>query len=200
MIIWRHHADDGVRLIVEQNFAANDVAIGGVTAGPQFRAENDDVVVARLFVGGLQRPAQNRRDPEKREETGGDHRPADPLRPVAIGEARLFSARGGHVGKDVVLRRVIEVVRRRVGAARLARAARRRMQHHDFFRIGIRQRTKQHAIDHAEDGGRAGDAEREGDERRESEARIFQQHPEAVAKIVEERVHDYSDAERDDWD
>ena len=48
---------------------------------------------------------------------------------------------------------------------------------------------EQDAIDHAEDGGRAGDAERERDERREGEAGILEQHSEGVAKIVEKRVH-----------
>ena len=123
LVIRRHHADDGVRLIVQQNFAADDVAIGAVTARPQFRAENDDVVVARLFVGRKQRAAENRRHAEKREQTGSRHRAADALRPVAIAQAALFAARSGHVGKDIVLRRPIDVVRRRGSAARLARAA-----------------------------------------------------------------------------
>ena len=48
---------------------------------------------------------------------------------------------------------------------------------------------KQDAVDDAEDGGRAGNAERERDERGESEARILEEHPQAVAKIVDERVH-----------
>ena len=49
---------------------------------------------------------------------------------------------------------------------------------------------KKNAVDHTENGGRAGDAERERDERRESESGVFQQHPDAVAKIVKECVHD----------
>src|SRR5205823_3278760 len=34
LIIWRHHTDHGVGLIVEQNLAADDVAIGCVVARP----------------------------------------------------------------------------------------------------------------------------------------------------------------------
>src|SRR5438105_12859999 len=48
---------------------------------------------------------------------------------------------------------------------------------------------EQYAIDDTEDGGRAGDAESKCDERGESEARVLQQHPKSVAKIVKERVH-----------
>src|SRR5205814_486416 len=48
---------------------------------------------------------------------------------------------------------------------------------------------EKHAIDDTKDRGRAGDPERERNERCESKPGIFQQHPNAVAKIVEKRVH-----------
>ena len=147
------------------------------------------MVMPELFVGGEQSSAENGRDAEEREQAGGRHGPANALRPVAVGQISLFTAGCGHQGKDIVLRRPIDIVAGRDGTTRRAAAAGGLRQHHDSFRIGIGKRMKQDTVNDAEDGAGAGDAEREGDKRGESEPRILQQDPQTVAKIVEKRVH-----------
>jgi hypothetical protein len=187
--IWRHHPDDGVRLVVQGNLPADDATIGRVPARPQLGAQDDDKVMPGLLVRWKKRAAKDGGYTEKRKQTGRGHRAADALGTVAVGKIEALAAGGGQVRENVVLPHPIEVVRGRGSAAGCASAARRLGQRHDFFGLRIRQRMEKHAVDHAEDGRGAGDAEGERDERREGEAGILQQHSNPVAKIGEECVH-----------
>ncbi|PZR72942.1 MAG: hypothetical protein DLM52_11940 [Chthoniobacterales bacterium] len=61
----------------------------------------------------------------------------------------------------------------------------------DALGIGIRERTQQHAIDHAEDHSRAGDAEHERDGCYDGETGSLAQHSQAITNVVQKRVHDF---------
>jgi hypothetical protein len=61
--------------------------------------------------------------------------------------------------------------------------------HHEPLRIGVRQRTQQHGVDHAEDGRAGADAERDRDGGHRRESQILAQSASRVVEIFKECVH-----------
>ena len=59
----RHHADDGVALVVERDRAPDDAGIGAEAPPPERIAQNHHVVVAGPRVFGPERPPEPRRAP-----------------------------------------------------------------------------------------------------------------------------------------
>ena len=55
--------------------------------------------------------------------------------------------------------------------------------------IAIGERAQQHAIDDSKDRGVRANAESEREDRDNREARILQQHPDAIFQIVQEAIH-----------
>ena len=60
----------------------------------------------------------------------------------------------------------------------------------DAIRVRKRKRTKENAVDQAEDGGIRADAETERDDGDGGKAFMLQEHSNAVTNVVKQRVHD----------
>ena len=68
----RHHADDGVRLAVERQLAADDGGIAAKLCRPQPVAQDDDVLLPRLILIGPEGATERRLD-SKDVEIAGRH-------------------------------------------------------------------------------------------------------------------------------
>jgi len=75
----RHHADDGVRLGVKVDFAANDGSVAAEAAVPKCPAENGGAVGGWLIVFGRKRASDEGLDTERRKQIPGTDRGANPL-------------------------------------------------------------------------------------------------------------------------
>src|SRR6185436_2724538 len=75
----RHHADDYVRLAVEQHGAADDAGFPAETALPEAVADDGNRRSAGTVLALHERPSERRRRAEHVEERPGDAAAGDPL-------------------------------------------------------------------------------------------------------------------------
>jgi hypothetical protein len=101
----RHHPDDGVRLAVETQRAADHARVGGEAALPQPVAQQHHPRCARRRVGRLERAAELRPDAQKREGVARDPVPLRALRRDFAREAHAPVAVRGHPLEGRRLRR-----------------------------------------------------------------------------------------------
>ncbi len=81
-----HHADDGVRQVVERDRAAHDRRIGAERAPPEAVAQDRDGGRTFVILFGQERTAERRRHAEGPQYAGRDRRAPERLRPVTAGE------------------------------------------------------------------------------------------------------------------
>jgi hypothetical protein len=64
--------------------------------------------------------------------------------------------------------------------------------HHEPFRVGVRERAQQDRVDDAEDGRVRPDPHRQSQHYHYRESGLLQKHPRAVTKVLHERFHKIS--------
>lgn len=148
----RHHADDGVRRIVEQDLPADRRGIAPKTPCEESVAQDHHVVPARLVI--LRRKIAPERRPHAQEsEIIRAHLFGDEPLWHAINRARRHpDVSPCHVCKDLVLRPPIhKICVHAVGVVELARAAIRILDCNQPIGLHIGERTQKHRAHHAED-------------------------------------------------
>ena len=140
------------------------------------------MVFAGLVLVRKKRAAQRWLHSEDIEVVRRDARASDQDRLVPTGQRCTPTSFGGHVLEDGVLVRPIEIVQ---GGDAIEPAVRKPFEDaHDAVRVGIWQRTQQHAIHKTEHGRIRADRERDGGNRDSREARAVAKQPNCVAKVV----------------
>jgi hypothetical protein len=153
------HADDRVRLAVEEDVLAHDRRVRSELRLPQRVAQKHDMVLADLVLVRPECAAERRPRAVDIEVVRGDALAAQLNRLLAPRQRRAPTGLRGHVLKHLVLLDPVEVVQRRDA---VAPAVRPLLEHaDDAVGVGVRQRVQQHAVDEAEH--RRVRADREGD-------------------------------------
>ena len=184
----RHDADDLVRRLAELNGAADDGGIGAEARLPRRVAEHQHAVARRHAVGLAERAAEHRRGLQRVEEV---RRRDGHVRVERLGARRERRA-AVDVGCELLerprARAPVLVVRRRHRVARLEVDAIVFPHRHEAFGRGIRQRTDQDAVHHAEDGRRRADGEREREEDDGGVGRTPREQADGVANVLAQHV------------
>ena len=157
--IRRHHAEDGVGIVIEANFFAEDVRIGAKLAAPEAVAEDDAVEEARdgILVGV--NAADAGLDSEQREIVRAGGEGFDSFGAVAAGEVGADGPDYGNLVEHAGA--LLEIPQlgdghadvRNVGAAEIVEDA------DELFLVRKRKRAKQDGVDDAEGGDVGADAE-----------------------------------------
>ena len=184
----RHHADDGVRLVVEPDGLANRIQPRAEALPPESIADHRDAGRTGLFVSSGKTPSECGLDVEHVEEVHVDNRARDALGAIEPGEREPGLTEGGQPGEAVVADAPVEKVgRRRVTVALSCLPVRVRDQHEI---VGARegQRPQQHGVDDAEDRGVGADADRNRQDREQKKARRPPEGARGVAEILQQPV------------
>ena len=100
----RHDAADGPALPVERDRAADDAGVPAETPLPELPGKNHAGLAAGVLVRGVEHAPEKRRDPEDREESGGDGIAAQ-VQGLALGRQRhVVAGERGHCRERRVLR------------------------------------------------------------------------------------------------
>ena len=187
---WRHHSDDRRRSAVQRDRLAEDVRVGGEPALPHAVAQHDHVVLARRVFFGPEASSQRRADLQQLEHIPGHRRVREPLGPAGVGERRAAA----RVGRDPLEHGVLLApVQERRGRDREAAVLRHDLvDAHQRFRIGIRQRPEEHAVDDAEHRAGGADPERQRQDRDRGEPRALGQLADRIPRVpqhVSEHMH-----------
>ena len=184
----RHHADHHMRFAVEGDASPDHRRIPPELRLPERVAEHQ--LPAVRFAGGIEHPAQQRRDPEQREHLGRDagHREAARLARahevhLVGGERAQRCERRGHgaVVAEVRGRELVVAAPAAAGAWSPAEADQR-------ARLGEGQRPEKHEVGHRE-GGRVGaHADRDDQDGGDGEPPRMAQRPERVAEVGGQQV------------
>ena len=111
----RHHADDNVRVSIQDDGLSEHVAIGGKSALPQAVAQ-DDFAVGTVFVLALDKQASKQRvNSEHGEKTLGHLQAGDVFRRIDAGEVGRPVIGCAHGGERMALVAPVNVVRNRNG-------------------------------------------------------------------------------------
>ncbi len=184
----RHHADDLVRPVVEQDLPAEHVGGSAEAPLPQPMAEDRDLAALPVFVF-IEDAAQQRLGAEDGPQIAGG--------PAALQLLGLAVARERHAagvgGRDVREHRVatppvLPLQRRREEAVRRAVRAELVPQDHETVSVRVRQRADQHGVDRAEHRGVDPDAEGQGRDRDCREPGVAAELAQAVADVASEMV------------
>ena len=177
---------------VEKDGAADDVWVGTELRPPEGVTENGHVLLAGLVLALGEVSAKGGAHPEDVEIVYGDLRPAQLDGFVDTGEGDGAAGSGGHELEDGILLLPVEIVEG--GDAVPASSGRLFENLHDAVGVGVGQGLEQGAIDEAEDGGGAADADSHGGDGDHGEGGRFEQGPEPISHILEEFVHVLSPA------
>ena len=158
----RHHAHDGVALVVEGDRAPDHAGIGAEFPTPQRIGEDHDVVVARSRVFGSERAPQARGHPEDLEEVSREPVSDDRLRLAGPGEAAGPVARGAQVREHAAAVAVGGVGHGRHRSARDAALGAVLPDPDEPVRVGEGQRPQEHGVHDAEDRHVGADGDGEG--------------------------------------
>ena len=172
--------------VVQADGAADDRWIAAELLPPERRADHRDG--RARFVDGLGIGApEDRRGAEDVEEAGRRLHAAHANRLAAAGEVDDVLAVSGDARQHRRIALHVEIVR---GRERGVDALRRRAgDAKDTVGLRVGKRPQHHAINEAEDGGGAADAERERDQRDEREARHASKRSEGVPQVLTEYAH-----------
>ena len=144
-----------------------------------------------FVVFGNDRSAENRLDTEHREEPGRHACAGHGLRLRSVATEVGVPGPVGRGAREEIglLRPIGEIEIRNVA---VGNAGRRifSFEIDDAIRIRKRKRTKENAVDQAEDGGIGADPEPERDDRDGGKAFMLQEHSNAITNVVKQRVHD----------
>ncbi len=190
----RHDADDGVQVVVEPDFAADNRAIGVETPSPQLVAQHDDVRTAEAVVQGREVPPDDRHDAEHLKVVRADALSLEPLGAIHAGDRRP----PGPEDRDYLERPrpLAEFAVQREGAIAARSIAVEFQDRHDPIGARIRQRHEEDRIDGAEDGGGTADADREREHGDCREAWRCAQAPRAIPQVGGQRAGDVLPAVR----
>ncbi len=180
-----HDSDNGVRQAIQFDGLVQYLAVSAEVLLPHFIAQDHDFVFAVLLFSGKPGAAQQRLHPEDLEEIiagvdGVKQHGAVRRRLHGHGEEVVISGQGR---KRVRLRALIAKAgpRRRLRVA----AAADGLNADDPLGMGIRQRTQNHGVDHAEHGGGHSHAQGQRQHHRGRKAGGPAQLAQRVAKILE---------------
>ena len=179
----RQHSHNLARTAIEDNRFLKDLGIARKLPLPHPERNNDGQ--RRVEPGFLREKsaAQHGGHFENIEKIRGD--PRGIYIHGAIGELKRIRpdfSHGGVGGEDFVVARPIEIIPGGDEVEILARKAGRNRD--EAVRFGIRQRTEQHRVDHAEDRGGGADAEGQSEDGGDGEARVADQGAAGKAKII----------------
>ena len=161
----RQHADDGVRLVVEQQALSQRAALRIATPRKSIR-EQHHAFGAWLVIALVEAPPLGRSHTEHGQKRGADHLGRDAFRLAAAADGQAGRAHGADAGERLATRAPVVVV---VARGRDARELRRLLgEDHHPGGVLVGERLKQDRVDDGEDGGVRADAQRQrqdGDER-----------------------------------
>ena len=155
----RDDADDLHPAIRQRDLPTDDVVAASVPVPPQRLSQHSLLVRIRLIVCRDERAPREGSSTVQRKEISRDRLHPDLLGLTVPGEAHRGVHDRRHPFEQAAVPSVIEEIGGRQRAA--FSEARRRPHHHQSIRVGVRQGLQQHAVHHAEHGGRAANAERE---------------------------------------
>ena len=175
----RHDADDGRGLAVHVHAPADRCRVRSEERVPRRLIEDHHRLGRHRILCGRERPAERRRRAQHIEERCGDVRARQLLRVARLDrEGEQLVAHAGHRRQRPVVVLDVEELSRGMAGPRLV--GRRRPHADDPRFVAERQRTQQHAVDHAEDGGVGGNPERNRRDRNRREGGGFQEGAESV--------------------
>ena len=148
----RHHADDDVRLAVDDDRTPHDRAVGIEAPLPQRVAQDHDVVPPERFIVPNERAAEGRLRAQRFEEAARDLEAGNPLRLAAVDEVRIPPGVRGKKDQFRGVRAPVEEIggRHRLLLVLQPRAGLR--QQHDGVRILQWIRAQHETVDQVEDG------------------------------------------------
>jgi hypothetical protein len=184
----RHDADDGVRLPVQNQHAADGVRRALKLPHPELVPEHDRVAdwsPTRRFLFGAKCAPDLWLDAEHIEEVRRDPVPAEALRLRRTGECVRALVVDREMRKAAVVRAEVGEIRHadRVEAGRARIAHIERTEGDELFRLRKRERLQQDGIDDTEDRGVRANPDRQCEHRDDREARRFLQLPKREAKF-----------------
>src|SRR5262245_25135011 len=141
---------------------------------PQAITDDDNPVIARPILFIKEAATEKRFDAQNREEACRDSMTEDVQRLAGASQNERPSPMNRHFGEDSILLFQVNEVWRRKRKAQRSPLRLRRPQLHNLIGAIVRQRSDQHGIDHAEDGGVGSDAERQRNDSHRSEAFILE--------------------------
>ena len=180
-----------MRPVVHLENFAHDVRVAALVALPVFVAEDQDGGRVHAVVGGNEGAAQQRLDAQHVEEIGRDHGGLHALGGVLPDEQKVHGVMLHDAGQGVVAVAVIVDFLHGEGQIVDVRLAELLMKHHQVAAVAIRQGAQQHAVHHAENGGVGADAESQRENCGMPEKPgILQQHANAIADVLQQRLDD----------
>ncbi len=184
----RHDADDLPRSAVEAHGLADHVASGKHGLPGLVRQHGDVGTAGSRFLRG-EMPAARRWHTQRLQQRGVHvARPHTPW-PVARRQVQLPGRERPDARERAVPLRELEVLGR--GNPELIESQGRKAagDEHQPLRLGVAQRSEDHAVDDGEDRGVGADAQRERQDRDQGEPRRPQQVPDGVTEILNQRGH-----------
>lgn len=181
-----HDPDDGIRFAVNDNAAADNVAIGSEMIAPEVVAQHNHVALAGLIFVGRKGAAEQRLDAKQGKEVRGDGCGLDGFGTFRAADGEGSKAVGCHVLKRGVLALPVQIVggrNRKHGHAGEALGRRNVPDLHDAGRVFERQRAKKDGVDDGENGGVGPDAQGEHYDGRDREPRIAAQDAQGKAEF-----------------
>src|SRR6185295_1286497 len=143
----RQHADDGERLSVEPNSAADHPGLATEIPMPEFVAEDERA----RWLPGSELAAENRSDTDHREEVARHPAYLDLRRLVTTGQVLADRAQRCKAGEGPSLALILPEVSAGVADLRNVLVAPLRPENGEALRLRVRQRAQQDAVDRAED-------------------------------------------------
>ncbi len=185
----REHADDGVRVVVEQERAAEHSGVAAHLRPPEGVAEHDRAGAAVLVLAGAEGAAELRTDAEDVEEVGGDPEGLELGALGAVlpgGGAAVVAGDGGEQG-------VVRLELADGGPGELeaghVRVAVVLEQVHQALGLGVGEAAEERGVDGGEDGGVQADAHGEGEDDHGGEPRPGPEVAEGVPEVLEQGGH-----------
>ena len=177
-----------MRLVVQDDGAAQDGGIGREPSAPEPLADDDRARRAGRVLLGRERPARARSDPERPEDLRRDNRGNQPLGPIAAGQVH----RGVPVDAEGFERLLLRgpVLERRPRDRHRPAATRGLVDHHDASDVRIRVRAEHHGVGDAEDRGVRADAECERRDHDDRVPGVEPQRARGVFDVLPERGHE----------
>ena len=179
-----HHADDGIRLVVDQDGLTQDVRVRGVTILPEPVREDHHMVVARVALLGQEVATEENRLPDRPAvHTWSYGEPTFLIGTmVRVGEVENQPRLKGKALERVTLRCKLGVIIA-LGGDALALVV--IPDHHQLIGVRIGQRCQERSPNNAEDGHIRSDPERKRERSNGCEAWVLAQLPQRVTKIFE---------------
>ena len=183
-----HDTNHAVRRLVELDRPADDGGVRTEMGLPHPVAEHEHAMLRRDRLLGRERAAEERTRTQRVEEVRRRHRDGRLEGLLTGGQSSLVVGVRGEILERVIACAPVLKVRRRDRIARLQVQPIVLPQHHEASGIVVRQRTKQHGVQCAEDRGRRADANREREDDEEGVDGAPCEEARAVANVLAEHV------------